>query len=206
VHRSIRPLGLSLAVLALLVAAPSAVRAADAADAADAAAPVPGFRGEVLRSLADARDKLVELAEATPEDKYGWRPGEGVRSTAEVFVHVAQANDFLPTLMGGKLPAGVTAETFEKPGDKAGVIALLEASFDNAEQFVRNTADADLDRTAHLFDHDGTWREGMLLLVTHSHEHLGQSIAYARMNGIVPPWTARQQAAQAAAQDKKGAE
>src|SRR6202040_1483729 len=73
---------------------------------AGAEAPVPGsMRAMTLRQVVAAQEKLVALAEAMPADKYGWRPGEGVRSVGEVFMHVASANFFLPTFWGAKMPA-----------------------------------------------------------------------------------------------------
>jgi len=185
----------ALVALALLGAAVPAARAADA---------VPGLRGELLRTLDDARGKIMDLANAMPADKYGWRPGKGVRSVGEVYLHIAQANYSLPHLAGADIPADIDVKTM---GDlklgKAETIALLTKSFDHAVDAITNTTDADLDTPVKIFGHDGTKREAFLLTVTHLHEHLGQSIAYARTNGVVPPWTAR---AEAAAAEKKAKE
>ncbi|MEP7029204.1 MAG: DinB family protein [Candidatus Eisenbacteria bacterium] len=162
-----------------------------------------GYKHDLLASIEDARGKLIDLADATPVAKYAWRPGKGVRSTGEVFLHVAQANYLIPTLLGVAVPEGVEAMKIEKSAaDKAKTIELLKASFDHAEEAIRNTSDADLDKTVKIFDHDGTMRDVEMIILSHAHEHLGQSIAYARMNGIVPPWTAREQAEAAKAKDK----
>ncbi len=155
---------------------------------AEAAAAV---RGDIVRQIEDAQKKLIALAEAMPAEKFAWRPAEGVRSAGEVFAHVSGANFFLPTLWGGTIPAGVDPRTFEKEGgDKDKTVATLKKSFDNVLQAIQAVPDGDLDKTAKLFSRDGTVREAMLIVATHAHEHLGQSIAYARMNGVTPPWSA----------------
>jgi uncharacterized damage-inducible protein DinB len=149
------------------------------------------IKAEILSQIGEAEKKILALAEATPAEKYTWRPAEKVRSTGEVFMHLAGANYFLPTLWGAKMPDGVNPREFEKNGgDKAKVIDTLKKSFEHARQVINAASDADLDKTIKIFGNDGTAREVLLLIATHAHEHLGQSIAYARMNGIVPPWSA----------------
>jgi uncharacterized damage-inducible protein DinB len=149
------------------------------------------IKAEVLRQIEDAEKKILQLAEATPAEKYAWRPAEKIRSTGEVFMHVAGANYFLPTLWGSKMPEGVNPREFDKnAGDKAKVIDTLKKSFAHAREVINATADADLDKATKIFGQDGTVREVILLIATHAHEHLGQSIAYARMNGVAPPWSA----------------
>jgi uncharacterized damage-inducible protein DinB len=149
-------------------------------------------RADIVRSIDDAQKKLLALAEAIPADKYAWRPAPGVRSTGEVFAHVSGANYFLPTLWGGKIPAGVDPRGFEKEGgDKAKTVATLKASFDSVRQVIDSLPAGDLDKAAKIFDHEGTVRELLLIVATHAHEHLGQAIAYARMNGVTPPWSAQ---------------
>ena len=150
-----------------------------------------GVRGSILFQIDQAREKLVALANALPPEKYGWRPGEGVRSAGEVFNHVAAANYFLPTFWGAKVPAGVNPQTLEKEmsGDKAKTVETLTRSFDNLREAILAVPDADLDRKIKMFGQDATVRDAMMVLASHAHEHLGQSIAYARSNGIVLPWS-----------------
>jgi uncharacterized damage-inducible protein DinB len=150
-----------------------------------------GVRGSILFQIDQAREKLIALANALPPEKYGWRPGEGVRSAGEVFNHVAAANYFLPTFWGAKVPAGVNPQTLEKEmsGDKAKTVETLTRSFDNLREAILAVPDGDLDRKIKMFGQDATVRDAMMVLASHAHEHLGQSIAYARSNGIVPPWS-----------------
>lgn len=154
-----------------------------------------GVRGSILFQIDEAREKLVALANAMPNDKYGWRPGEGVRTTGEVFNHVAAANYFLPTFWGAKVPAGVNPQTLEKEmsGDKAKTVDALTKSFDHLREAILAVPEADLDRKIKLFGHEATVRDAMMVLASHAHEHLGQSIAYARSNGVVPPWSVKGQ-------------
>jgi uncharacterized damage-inducible protein DinB len=177
-----------------------------AALAQEAAAPA-GVKGEMLMWYKDAESKLIQLAEATPEEKYAWRPNKDVRSTGEVFMHVVATNYGIPTFWGMKAPTGFDFATYEKSlTKKADIVQALKASFASMEQGFLATSDADLDKPAEFFGMKTTVRGGYLLLLSHSHEHLGQSIAYARSNGIVPPWTAKQMEAAKAAEEKKKAE
>lgn len=149
--------------------------------------PKASFRESFSRSLNDAEKKLVALAEATPAEKYSWRPGEGVRSISEVFMHVADDNyGIAEALTGGKRPATVPAE-LEKITDKAKVIETLKNSFEYVRQSAASFPEANLDQSNKAWRI--TNRDIFFILATHAHEHLGQSIAYARMNGIVPPWS-----------------
>ena len=170
---------------------------------AEEAAMPAGVRGEMLMWIKDAEDKLIQLAEATPEPKYAWRPAKEVRSTGEVFMHVAAANFGAPNFWGVKPPEGFNFETYEKSiTKKADIVKALKDSFAHMEKGFSGIPDADLDKPTDLFGMKTTVRGGYMLLLSHSHEHLGQSIAYARSNGIVPPWTAKQQEAMKAMQEK----
>lgn len=180
----------SILGLALLLACSAvAALAQDKPAPAMPAAPTSGFRAEFLRQLDDVEKKIVDLAQATPEEKYAWRPAEGVRSVSEVYMHIAGANFFLSRILGVQPPAGFSRE-MEKISDKAKVVETLKQSFGHVRQAALNTADADLDKAVKLFGRDSTNREALLVIAMHGHEHLGQAIAYARMNGIAPPWSA----------------
>jgi uncharacterized damage-inducible protein DinB len=156
---------------------------------------VGGVRGSFLFQIDQAQDKLLQLANAIPAEKYAWKPGEGVRSVGEVFNHVASANYFFPTIWKSTvpMPAGIDPRTFEKEmsGDKAKTIDTLTKSFEHVRAAITAASEADLNNKINIFGHDATVRDAMLIVVTHAHEHLGQSIAYARSNGIVPPWSAK---------------
>lgn len=151
---------------------------------------VTGYRSEVLAEVMIQEDKFVRLAEAVPAEKYTWRPALEVRSFAEVFLHVSAANYNIYKLVGTPPPAGFEVKGFEKSTtDKTKVIATLKDSFAHARKAITAMPDTDLDKSMDWFGGKNTER-GILLFVTrHAAEHLGQSIAYARFIGVVPPWT-----------------
>ena len=144
-----------------------------------------GFHAEFLANLDDVEHKLLDLAEATPAEKYSWRPAGGVRSISEVYMHIAGSNYFLATFLGAAAPR--TNGDLEKlVTKKADVIAELKKSFDHLRTAARGI---DLEKSVNLFGSATTNRGVLLTILTHMHEHLGQSIAYARMNGVAPPWS-----------------
>lgn len=197
-----RPRISALAVLSILLLAASAPVAL--AHDPPAATGGTGVRADMLMWIKDAQDKLMELAEATPEDKYSYRPSDEVRSTGEVFMHVAAANFGIPNFWGVKPPAGFAFEGYEKSlTKKADIEKALGDSFAHMTKALAAATDADFEKPVELFGMKTTVRGAYMLLLSHVHEHLGQSIAYARMNGIVPPWTLRQQQAQKAMAEKQ---
>jgi uncharacterized damage-inducible protein DinB len=182
-----------LAVVALTGRAPAAV-------AADEVAKPPTVEDEMLMWISDAESKLNQLAEAMPEDKYGWRPGEGVRSVAEVYLHVAGANYGIPSFWGVTPPEGFKFDGYEQSmTKKADIQKALKESFVHMKKSLASATDEQLLKNVEFFGMKTTVRGAYLLILSHSHEHLGQSIAYARSNKVVPPWTAK------AAEKKEGA-
>src|ERR1043166_8805362 len=153
--------------------------------------PKSGFRAEFLHDFDDVSKKIVELAEAIPASKYAWRPAPGVRSFSKVYMHIAGGNYFLATFAGAKPPSYDT-RTLEKITDKARVVDELKKSFEYLRMVALNGTDADLEKPIKMFGNDTTHRGALMTALNHLHEHLGQSIAYARMNGVVPPWSARE--------------
>jgi uncharacterized damage-inducible protein DinB len=153
--------------------------------------PSSGFRAEYLKQLDAVSDKLVELAEAVPAEKYSWRPSEGVRSMSEVFVHIASGNYFLMKFIGVQPPADFNRDMEKNITEKAQVIAAIKKSIEHLRQAALKTSDADLEKAVELFGQNTTYRDVFFTATMHLHEHLGQSIAYARVNGIVPPWSAQ---------------
>jgi uncharacterized damage-inducible protein DinB len=118
---------------------------------------VKGVRDESISLINLAESRYVALAEAIPQEKYAWRPGEGVRSVGEVFTHMVQANYGLPNVIGIKTPAdapkNVTAVT-----DKKEIIALLKKSFEYSRNVVKGLSDADLEKDVKFFGNDTTYR------------------------------------------------
>ncbi|MEO8056652.1 MAG: DinB family protein [Acidobacteriota bacterium] len=187
----------SILVLAVLVLS---------ASAATAQAPPTGFRGDFLFQQAGVEKEILGLAEATPADKFAWRPAEGVRSVSEVYMHLVGANYMLPSFAGVNVPDGITRDMEKTVTQKAAVIDALKKSFAHLRAAIAATPDVDLAKPLKFFGMDSTVGGLYLVVANHEHEHLGQSIAYARMNGIVPPWTAERQAKAAAKPAEKPAD
>ena len=168
-----------------------------------------GFKTEYLNDFETTSQHLVQLAAAMPADKYSWRPGTGVRSVSEVYVHIAAGNFLLLSLTGVKLPAeyfpGIKATANGAPDPKAifqrmselektvtnkdQVQQLLKASLDEVREQLSKLTPVELDKPADFFGQKTTARGIYLRIFAHVNEHYGQSIAYARVNGVVPPWS-----------------
>jgi uncharacterized damage-inducible protein DinB len=144
---------------------------------------------EVILDLRGVQSKVVGLAEAVPVDQYDWRPGEGVRSVGEVFMHIASANFRFPGMLGIDPPD--VPETWVK-GDATGLdrqtaVAAVNASFEYLYSVIQGVDD--LTAPINVFGRDTNGNGFLTITATHLHEHLGQSIAYARTLGVVPPWS-----------------
>jgi uncharacterized damage-inducible protein DinB len=134
--------------------------------------------------------QLVALAEAIPAEKFAWRPAPGVRSTSEVFMHIALANFYLLSITGPKLPADMTSADMENTvSSKPEVISWLKRSLEAVKTAHADLKVADVPRKVKVFGHDGTVEGMYLRIIVHANEHMGQLVAYARMNGITPPWS-----------------
>ena len=154
---------------------------------------INGIRAEIDGIVADAERKYIALAKAMPNDKYNWRPDKGVRSVAEVFTHIVTANYFISTLAGATPPEGYRdRESLGKIGkmtEKDKIVPELEKSFAYVRKVIAETDDSKLDNPANFFGTKTTVRGILNIISTHAHQHLGQSIAYARMNKVTPPWS-----------------
>lgn len=157
-----------------------------------------GVMGDLLKDVDDVHAKIVGLAKAMPPDAHAWRPMPGVRSTEEVFKHVASDNYFLPAAMGITPPpeSGIngkdykTTLAFEKRAmTHDQVIAELDKSFAFLKASMKGMGDAQLNASLEVFGQKTTNRGLWISTVTHLHEHLGQLIAYARSNKVTPPWS-----------------
>jgi uncharacterized damage-inducible protein DinB len=172
-----------------------------AAPATGAAQSVPNresaveMRARFMADLDTMYSKFTALAEAIPADKYAWRPGEGVRSIGEAFMHVASEFYVFTPMAYGAQPSPVVGrgregfEKFEKMSSKPEVLKHLQESFAYTKQSLNGLDAGAVTGTQKLFGRDMTILETSLIMSGDLHEHLGQLIAYARMNGIKPPWS-----------------
>ncbi|HKN24993.1 MAG TPA: DinB family protein [Candidatus Acidoferrum sp.] len=133
--------------------------------------------------------QLISLAEATPQEKFAWRPAPGVRSTSEVYMHIAMANFYLLSATGPKMPADLKDGMSKTVTQKAEVIGWLKRSLEAVKQAHLAEKPDDLQRKVRLMDRDATVEGVYLRIIVHANEHMGQLVAYARMTGVVPPWS-----------------
>jgi uncharacterized damage-inducible protein DinB len=133
--------------------------------------------------------QLIALAEATPADKFAWRPAPGVRSTSEVYMHIVFANFYLLSKTGPKMPADLKQDAEKTVTTKAEVIDWLKRSLDAVKVAHLGVKPEDLTKKVHLEDREATVDGMYLRIIVHANEHMGQLIAYARMTGVVPPWS-----------------
>jgi uncharacterized damage-inducible protein DinB len=132
--------------------------------------------------------QLVALADATPTEKFAWRPAPGVRSTSEVYMHIVMANFYLLSVTGPKMP-GLKEDAEKTVTSKPEVIAWLKRSLQAVKEAHLAEKPDDLRRKVHIMDRDATVDGMYLRIIVHANEHMGQLVAYARMTGVVPPWS-----------------
>jgi uncharacterized damage-inducible protein DinB len=118
--------------------------------------------------------------------KYEWKPGQGVRSVGDVFNLIVEENGLLADALTGKTNAGTEPAPITDPGKMQDA---LKASYANLQKAITGLSDNDLQTQVKLFGEDMTKQDAVMLILEDQHEHLGQSIAYARTNGVVPPWS-----------------
>lgn len=134
---------------------------------------------------------LISLAEAIPAGKYGWRPEPRARSVSELIMHIAVSNYYLLSVTGPKMPPELEPDDVEKKiVSKPEVVAYLRRSLEAVKTARGHLKPGDLERKVDIFGQSANVDGMYLRIICHDNEHLGQLIAYARMNGIVPPWSA----------------
>jgi uncharacterized damage-inducible protein DinB len=145
-----------------------------------------GYDGE----LKHVTSQLLALAEATPADKFSWRPSAGVRSTSEVYMHIVTANFYFLSVVGKQAMPTEIKPGFERTVTaKADVISWLKRSLDAARDARAKETPKELERKVQFLEQSTTADAVYLRLIIHCNEHMGQLIAYARMTGMTPPWS-----------------
>ena len=191
---------LSLICLACILNAGAATMQAQTATTADTTAPSYDMKAQALLDLEAVNKKCVALAQALPAEKLTWRPSADARSFAEVFLHVAGERYGILGMLGVSRPAGFKAGEFEKSTtDRDRIVGDLNDSWDFASKTINGMTNADFAKLLPKLGPQANEGDVVYILVADAHEHLGQLIAYARQNGIVPPWTAEAQKKKAAA-------
>lgn len=172
--------GILICFLAISITAPSGIQAQQTGDSEF----VELFNGHFRYA-----SRVLSLAKAMPADKYSWRPGEEVLSIEEVYAHLAYYNYFILEQMGYEAPSDVDVENIENITGKEAVVDILDRSIAYVNDTVKDMPLSKLSETSELYGRTFTGKGLLLQLITHMSEHVGQSIAYARTNGVVPPWS-----------------
>jgi len=144
-----------------------------------------GLQATFVKDAGTLSDRFTGLARVM-SGKYDWKPAQGVRSVADVFNLIVKENGLLAGVLSGAsntgaLPAPIT--------DPEKMQEALKASYVNLQEAITGLSDNDLQTTVTLFGREWTKRDAVMFILEDQHEHLGQSIAYARSNGMVPPWS-----------------
>ena len=145
----------------------------------------PTFQATFGEDAGKLSKKFTGLAQVMA-GKYEWRPGQGVRSVGDVFNLIVEENGLLANVLTGKANTGADPAPITDPGKMQDA---LQASYTNLQKAITGLANNDLQTHVKLFGKDMTKHDAVLLIIEDQHEHLGQSIAYARTNGVVPPWS-----------------
>ena len=153
-----------------------------ALEAQSAAAPA-GIQADFAKDAGTLSDKFAGLARVMA-GKYDWKPGQGVRSVGDVFNLIVRENGMLAGVL-----TGATSPAPQPIADPAKMQEALTASYANLQKVISGLSQADLAAPVKMFGRDTTKQGAIMLLLGDQHEHLGQSIAYARSNGVVPPWS-----------------
>jgi uncharacterized damage-inducible protein DinB len=144
------------------------------------------YRDEFLQHFARSSGKIMALAEAVPEDLYAWSPMEGVMHVAQVYMHLAR---YMDTSLGIPVPDGIEMSELESITNKSRVLEIYERSTEHVQESVTRMSEEDLTASTVLYGREVAGWAVLFQLLSHMNEHVGQSVAYARMNGIVPPWS-----------------
>jgi hypothetical protein len=186
-RKTSRSLACAFTFAASLLAPPMAAQQSGTSSAVQPAR----IQTALANDVATMSDKFVGLARVMA-GKYDWRPGQGVRSAAEVFNLIVNENRMLAGLLSGTQGGGRSGGRGGQPApiaDPGEMQEALRSTYATLRQAIAGLSDSDLNTAARMFGQDTTKQGAALMLLFDQHEHLGQSIAYARMNGVVPPWS-----------------
>jgi len=144
-----------------------------------------GLQAAFASDAGTLSDKFTGLARVL-SGKYDWKPAQGVRSVADVFNLIVKENGLLAGVLSGTPSTGAPPAPITDPEKMQ---EALKASYGNLQRAITGLSDNDLQTTVKLFGRDWTKQDAVMHVLEDQHEHLGQSIAYARSNGVVPPWS-----------------
>ena len=177
IRHSSRPVTCASLLAMALLAAPAAAQMA-------APAGPPKLQTALASDAGTLSNKFAGLAKVMA-GKYDWKPGQGVRSAGDVFNLIVAENKMLAALLTGAAPPARGTPITEP----AQMQEALGSSYAAVKTALAGLSDSDLSAKVKIFGMDSTKQGAAMMLLSDQHEHLGQSIAYARSNGVVPPWS-----------------
>ena len=150
----------------------------------------PVFVQEYLGQTDFIEGRLSQLLGAMSDDQMSWAPADGIRNCGQIYLHVAEANHMLAGFMSGKEMEGERGAMEKSITGKDEIMKAMKESFNAVRDAAGKLSEDDLNKMVQTpFGMEMSMRNFMISLLSHSHEHLGQGIAYARMNGVTPPWS-----------------
>ena len=144
-----------------------------------------GLQAAFVKDAGTLSDKFTGLARVM-SGKYDWKPAQGVRSVADVFNLIVKENGLLAGVLSGTPNTGAPPASITDPEQMQ---AALVASYVDLQEAITGLSDNDLQTTVQLFGREWAKQDALMHILEDQHEHLGQSITYARSNGVVPPWS-----------------
>lgn len=131
-----------------------------------------------------SRDYILRAAQQVPEDLYGYRPSEEVRTFGQIVGHMANAYMGFCTAAGGTPPA--QRETFEQRTTKAGLVAALQGAIAYCDGVYAMAYDSP-GAMVNVFGQQRPRVYALVFNASHAFEHYGNLVTYMRANGMVPP-------------------
>lgn len=173
-------------LLSMLLAALLSTAAVQGVQAQD----LPDFKADFLDHFNRSSSKLTRLATVIPAEKFTWSPSEEAMSIARVYGHIAKYNfNYLEQNLGIAAPLNIDANGLEELTDKEVLLAALNQSIEHVNKHVKAMTSEDLHAATQLYGRDVAGWSVLLQLLAHMNEHVGQTVSYARMNNIAPPWS-----------------
>ena len=128
---------------------------------------------------------LLGSAEKMPEENYGFKPAETVRSFGQIVGHVADSQYYFCSVVLGDKNPGLQIEKTKT--SKADLIGALKAAFAYCDKAYDGLTEASGGEMVKLFKGDLPKRDALTANALHGVEHYGNLIVYLRMKNIVPP-------------------
>jgi len=174
-------------VVCMLAGAAMAVSSTSFAQARGGATACTTLSCDVQADLERTRNTITTIANAMPDDKFGFKPTPAQRTFAEQVMHIATTDVALLGTLGAKTPAPMLNA---KATTKAEVMAELQKSYDYQAAALKEFSDAQLTERVKSLPFMGPTVSRLRVIYFdfgHSQDIYGQMAVYLRLNGVIPP-------------------